>query len=413
MLKSGFFKKNRKLIADEMENNSALVLFAGKAPHQSADENYPFCVNYNFYYHCGINEENVVLVIKKINENIFEQLFLNRYDPVMAKWVAKPITAKMAYCISGIDQFRYVDELDAYCSEMFCSEKISTVYLDLFRNDENDSDSQAHIFEKKLNSAYKDLKIENIYEKISLRRTIKTDEEVKLIKTAIKHTKAGIKRMMTASYVGMNEAELLAHFMFELKKRMCGSSFNPVIASGKNGTTLHYAANNQKIIDGDIVLIDLGMKHNHYCADISRTFPINGKFTDRQRLLYNIVLETQRAVIEAVRPNVTLVELNNLCKMELAVRLKEVGIIHDFGELVEYYYHGVSHHLGMDAHDGRHHNLKLQPGMIITVEPGLYIEEEKIGIRLEDNILVTADGYENLSKSIPIEPDDVERFMVK
>lgn len=210
----------------------------------------------------------------------------------------------------------------------------------------------------------------------------------------------------------MMEYEIEAYFNFELNKRGIKEfAFDTIAASGKNATVLHYSSNNTKTQDNELMLLDLGAQYQLYNADISRTFPLNGKFTERQKQVYNIVLKANEEVMKAVKPGVTLMELQNLCKSILAEGCKSIGLIKEDSELSKYYFHGVSHPLGLDTHDVGSRGMKLEAGMIITDEPGLYIEEEGIGIRIEDDILVTENGYENLSQSIIKSVEDIESFM--
>ena len=204
---------------------------------------------------------------------------------------------------------------------------------------------------------------------------------------------------------------------YEYRIRYLGSSgpsFQTIAGSGYNGTMLHYETNQCECKDGDLLLLDLGAKYEGYCSDITRTYPINGTYTKRQREFYEIVLRANKEVIANARPGVTTVELNDICKKILADGLIQLGLIKEESELGKYYMHGVSHHLGLDVHDATHSKgKKLRPGAVITNEPGLYIEEENIGIRIEDDLLITEDGCEVLSKAIIKEMDEIEEFMKK
>ena len=188
-------------------------------------------------------------------------------------------------------------------------------------------------------------------------------------------------------------------------------AFATIAASGKNATVLHYGDNNCKTNDNELMLLDLGAQYKLYNADISRTFPLNGKFTERQKEIYSIVLKANEEVMKAVRPGITTLDLQKKCKEILAEGCKRIGLIKEDAELDKYYFHGVSHPLGLDTHDVRIRGMKLKPGMVLTDEPGLYIPEEGIGIRIEDDILVTEDGYENLSAGIIKSIEEIEKFM--
>jgi Xaa-Pro aminopeptidase len=188
-------------------------------------------------------------------------------------------------------------------------------------------------------------------------------------------------------------------------------AFTTIAAGGKNATTLHYVENCQKLNDGDMVLFDLGAQWNQYNADISRTFPVNGKFSKEQKDLYGLVLKANKEVIKSVRPGIPFSDLQKTAKKVLFEGLKELGIIETEEELFQYYFHGVSHYLGLDTHDVGLRNVNLEPGMVFTVEPGLYFPEKKIGIRIEDDVMVTKNGCEVLSKAIPKEINEIEELM--
>ncbi len=217
---------------------------------------------------------------------------------------------------------------------------------------------------------------------------------------------------MTNAKPGMMEYEIEANFDYVLKcNGVTDYAFHTIAASGVNATVLHYSQNNTKTQEGDLILFDLGAQWNYYNADITRTFPLNGKFTERQKEIYNIVLKAMEDTMAVIRPGVPFSKLNETTRASLAEGLKGIGLIKEDSELSRYYFHGVSHYLGLDTHDVGSGEMELKPGMVLTVEPGLYIEEEKIGIRIEDDVLVTDSGYENLSKDIIKTIEDIEAFM--
>ena len=233
-----------------------------------------------------------------------------------------------------------------------------------------------------------------------------------LIREAIDITDKGIKSLMKNSKAGMKEYELEAYFDFTLKSNGAKDyAFHTIAASGKNATILHYDENDSELEDGKLVLFDLGAQYKYYNADISRTFPINGKFTERQKQVYNVVLRAQEAVTAIARPGILFSVLNDTAKEVLAEGCIELGLIKEASELAKYYFHGVSHYLGLDTHDVGNRDIELKPGMVFTNEPGLYIEEESMGIRIEDNILITEGGCENLSKQIIKTVEEIEEFM--
>ncbi len=212
----------------------------------------------------------------------------------------------------------------------------------------------------------------------------------------------------------MNERELESLFEYTIKNvGSKGTSFGTISASGKHATVLHYEDNNGVIEDGTLILNDLGALSNEYAADITRTYPANGVFTDRQKQFYELVLHVNKTIITMVKPGVTFAELNAKANDLLAKGMMDLGKIKESSELKKYYYHSIGHYLGLDVHDVGINSKPLEPGVIITVEPGIYVEEEAIGIRIEDNVLVTKDGYCNLSEAIIKEVADIEHFMKK
>ena len=290
--------------------------------------------------------------------------------------------------------------------------KIDNLCLDLERQEFHISMATSQRFAKGAMERYPYLRIKNIYHEISNLRLIKSEEEIGLIREAIDITDKGIKALMKNSKVGMKEYELEAYFDFTLKSAgVTDYAFPTIVACGKNATILHYNKNKSELQDGKLILFDLGAQYKYYNADISRTFPVNGKFTERQKQVYNVVLRAQEAVTKIARPGIMFSVLNETAKTVLAEGCIELGLIKEVSELSKYYFHGVSHYLGLDTHDVGNRNIKLTAGMVLTNEPGLYIEEENIGIRIEDDLLVTEYGCENLSKQIIKTVEEIEKFM--
>ena len=413
-MNKNFFTINRQKLEQVIPSNSMAIFFAGQAPYKSADETYPFTPNRNFYYLTGIDEEKVIMMMVNINGKISEILFIQESDPVMAKWVGETISEDEAKEVSGIEDIRVLKDFEDTVASYFDRFNMQNMYLDLERQEFNIMKTSSQNFAKEFVERYPYIRIKNIYHDIALLRTIKREEEIELIKEAIDITYDGIKEMWSNVKPGMKEYEVEAYFNYVLKKNgVKDFAFPTIAATGKNATILHYVDNDTTTEDGDLMLLDLGAQYKYYNGDISRTFPINGKFTARQKEVYNIVLEANETVMKAVKPGVTTSELQDITKRVLADGCKKIGLIKDDSELDKYYFHGVAHPLGLDTHDVGPRNIELKPGMIITDEPGLYIEEEGIGVRIEDDILVTEDGYVNLSAHIIKSLDDIEEFMSK
>ncbi|MDE6656468.1 MAG: M24 family metallopeptidase, partial [Anaeroplasmataceae bacterium] len=282
------------------------------------------------------------------------------------------------------------------------------LYVDL--KDEKNPYSTEMLYGKDSKEQHPHLVIFNAESLFKKARTIKLPEEIEEMKKAISITKKGIENIldhMKESY----EYQLESYFDQAIKYHgATGYAFPTIAASGKNACCLHYMDNEDIAKDGDLILFDLGCSYHMYCSDISRTFPVNGKFSPRQKQIYNIVLAGQEHVLKHIKPGITTKELNQILVKFYAVELKRIGLIQEDSEVSKYYYHGVSHHIGLDCHDLCEYT-PLQAGSIISNEPGLYIAEEGIGIRIEDDILVTEDGCINLSKDILKTVDEIEAYL--
>ena len=414
-----FYKARRqKLLADKSEN-TVVVIFAGAAPMKSQDEAYAFAVDRNFFYLTGIERENMILVMRKDYLGHYsETLFIEPYDELLAKWVGGRMRASEATAVSGIEEIANVESFpDRLNSMVEYSRGLGklTFYLDLWRYHKDQADTPAHTLAATLQKKYPAVAIDDINGSMAAMRAIKGEEEIAFMRKAQEHTRVAIEEMMRYAKPGMNERELEGAFDFALMKQgVREHAFHSIFAGGKRATTLHYGENDQVVNDGELVLIDLGSAYGNYCADISRTFPINGKFTDRQKALYNTVLEAQRIVIENAKPGLTTRQLNQMVIDYYETRLDDLVLRKDGKGVRDYYYHGVSHHLGLDTHDiCTDRERTLRPGMVITVEPGLYIEDESIGIRIENDVLITEDSCIDLSVAIPKTVEEIEAIMAK
>lgn len=414
-MQKDFYVENRNRLYEKLEDGSLLVLFAGKAPQKSADESYPFVPNRNFYYVTGIDEPNIIFIALKLNKKVEEYLFIEKSDPILEKWVGKTISKEEAEEVSRIKNILFIEQFESLLTRTILTNQLTNVYLDLERRELDTVTTKSQQFAAKLQTNYPFLQIKNVYPEICALRVLKTPEEIEEIKKAIAITYEGIKNVMSHAKAGMKEYQLEAYFDFSLKLNgVKHYAFPTIVAAGKNGTVLHYEKNNATIEEGSLVLLDLGAQYHYYNADISYTFPVNGKFTEKQKTFYNIVLKALRETTELIKPGVPFTKLNEHTKKILAEECMNVGLIKEESEISNYYYHGVSHFLGLDTHDvGDYKDMVLQPGMVITVEPGLYIEEEGIGIRIEDDVLVTEEGHEVLSKDIFRSVEEIEEFMNK
>ena len=406
--------KNRNRFMNKVENNSIVILFAGNAPKKTGDELYRFTPNRNFYYLTGIDEEEHVVVLSKFKDIINEKLFLKEIDLSEEMWNGKTLRDNEGIDISGIEDTVYMKEFASYINRLINGAEEINLYLDLDRESINEDDSKANEFARNMKNKYPQIVIKNLSSKITPLRMIKSKEEIAEMRKAIEITIDGVEALMKNSKVGMKEYELEAYFDFICKTK--GSkdfAFNTIAAAGKNATTLHYVENNSELKNDDLILFDLGAQWNYYNADITRTFPINGKFTPRQKEVYEAVLRVNKAVISKLKPGVDYKELNSWATELIAEECIKLGIIKEKDEVRKYYWHSIGHNLGLDTHDvepqGR--NFIFEEGMVFTVEPGIYIEEEEIGIRIEDDILITKDGCEVLTKNMIKEVEEIEHFM--
>lgn len=391
------------------------ILYSGKAPVRSADETYHFSVDRNFYYLTGMDLENAVLVmIRENNSKVYSNLYVDIRDIETAKWIGSSPSVDSIKEISDIENIYPLNLWEPHIHR-FLSSRINrpSLGLNLWRCRPNDPPTTSHQISAWICSTYPEVDIVNIFPSLAKARLIKSKDELVNMAFAQNTTQKALEELYAYVSPEMNECEIEGIFDFSLRKQgVKETAFPSIIAGGTRATTLHYAENDHIVHDNELVLLDLGSTHQHYCADISRTFPINGKFTERQKQLYNIVLEAQNRVISAAIPGITLRELNDIVIEYYQTALKNIGLLDNGKSVKDYYYHGVSHPLGLDTHDISLPELEtLVPGMVITVEPGLYIAEEGIGIRIEDDILITNDSPINLSSNIAKKPEDIEFLM--
>lgn len=408
-------KERRQELANRMKEHSVLFLYSGIEMHVSADEYAHFEANRNFFYLTGLRRDNMVLVMNKAGEKVTESLYIEEADPTMERWYGRKVTVDEAKEITGIENVGFIHDIESVIDRLMTRMDVDHVYFDTYRHQIQDLPDYNVVKANEFAAKYPGVRIRNCFPLIAEMRMQKDEQEVALIREAIQLTDEGLKNVMRNLTPGMKEYQAQADFEYSIKRNGAdGMAFPTIAGSGINGTMLHYETNREVCEDGTLLLLDLGAKYNGYCADITRTYPVNGKFTERQRQVYDIVLAANRKVVEEAKPGMTTVELNNICKKVLAEGCIKLGLIEKEEEIGKYYMHGVSHHLGIDVHDVTvDSNRKLRPGAIITDEPGLYIDEWEIGIRIEDDLLITENGCEVLSEAIIRNPEDIEEFMAK
>ncbi len=411
------YQNNRKKIYKELKKDSILVIFSGELKTSSADQEYPFVINKNFYYLTGIERSDFILVMHKTKKQCKTHLFIEKPNYDIEKWVGYKMTKDEAKEISAVDEVHYLEDFDTFIAQLSSINRASAGDLKYVYTDSNRLvyDRSFEVGERWLADfmkKYPHVKVKNALKALIKARMIKEDYEIEELRKAISYTNDGLQLIMKNLKAGKYEYQMDSLFKHSITYAgSLGNSFDTIAASGKNAVILHYVENRAKLEDGNLILMDLGALSNNYCADISRTFPISGKYSDRQRQLMEIVLGAQAKVKSIIKPGLPFDELNKTCREYYCVELKKIGLIEKDEDLDKYYYHGVSHHLGLDVHDISDRNEPLKAGMVITVEPGLYIAEEGIGIRIEDDVLVTENGYETLSEEILRTPDEIEAFM--
>lgn len=409
-----FYAKNRENLFKKMKNGSIALFFSGNAPQSTADSQYSFRPDKNFYYLTGTTRQEFILLMTKVDDKEEAILFIEKPDYDIEKWVGRKLTKEQSKEISAIENIQYLSGFEAHFNRLIHTTNFEKLYLDLPRMKFNGEMTAGMKFAQEVQKNYPALRIKNADKAMAELRMFKADFEIEEIKKAINLTKNGLENVMKNLKPGLHEYVAEAEFDYSIMKNGADTNaFETIAASGENAVILHYVENNQIMQDGDLILLDLGAQYKQYASDITRTYPINGKFTERQKTLYNIVLKAHDAVIDMMKPGVPFADLNKKCSEVLTEELIAIGLIKEASELGKYYYHGVSHFMGLDVHDVGFRSAKLEAGMIFTVEPGLYVAEEKIGIRIEDDILITEDGCENLSKEIIRTVEDIEAFMAK
>ena len=414
-MKTEFVTNNRNKVFKRMLDNSVLILFAGHAPYKRGDEKYEFSPDRNFYYVTGIDRENQIIMFLKTESARSATLYIERDNGYLAKWVGANMTEDEARLESGIEEIYSLDKIYGDLSDTVFKNNIKHIYIDLENREWDAAESESLKFTNDFRKKYPAVDMIDAYPFFADLRMIKEPYELDLMRKAVKITTDGLEAMMKNARPGMYEYELEAYFDFVLTKNgVTDKAFKTIVASGERGTILHYSKNNCMTKDGDLVLVDCGAQYGWYCGDITRTFPVNGKYTPLQKQIYDIVLEGQRRVIETIKPGVKFSRLNETLKEFYFEELKNLGLVSSPEEVSKYYFHGVSHYLGAETHDiGRYGDRTLVPGMVLTVEPGLYIEEYGIGIRTEDDALVTENGCELLSDGFMKTTEEIEEFMGK
>ena len=411
-------ESRRKKVFDQMKDNSIAIFFSGVSKVASEDEMLPFCVNKNFFYLTNIQQEHsALLLIKGIGERR-EYLFINPYSELKEKWTGKRWTVDAANALSDIQNIYTTDNFETMLGLALANDKnqygdIDCIYIDLSSPEQKlKEDFFMKDFFMKLKLDYTNKEIVDVYPIMRDLRMVKSSAEIDAIIKAIEKTSNGISYLMNRIAAGTMEYELADQFeMYGRSHDRTPLAFSTIIAGGKNATCLHYPTQNDSLKADDLVLFDLGYSYEGYSADISRTFPVSGKFTQIQRAIYEAVLNCNKAVIAYAKPGLTLKDLQEYATEFLRKECVKYKLMDANDDIRNYYYHSVSHHLGLDTHDISLREKPLEKGNVITVEPGLYFAKYGIGVRIEDDVLITLDGAVSLSKNIVKEVAEIERLL--
>jgi Xaa-Pro aminopeptidase len=400
-LDKGIYQQRRAELMKEIDSGIAIIP-SGYPPFRNGDVYYSFRVDNNFFYLTGIKEPGAFLVLYPKSQMKKEMLFLPSQNPGRERWEGKSLKpGKEAQELTGIETILSVDEFERITSRLL--RVVDNLYYispaEIVKKNEPLT-PQLH-FINQLKERYPHLIIKDLSATVAAMRLIKSPEELKLMQQAIDITGAAQREAMKSVEPGMYEYEIKAVIEYVYQKRGTkGWGFPSIVGSGPNSCILHYEKCTRKMEAGDMVVMDIGAEYENYSADITRTIPVSGKFAPRQRAIYNIVLEANKRAIAAVKPGRTIKDIDKVARDYIISR--------GYGE---YFIHGTSHWLGMNVHDVGDHNAKFEPGMVITVEPGIYMAEENLGIRIEDDILITEGGHKVLSSSAPKEIAEIEKLM--
>lgn len=413
-------ESRRKEVFKQMKENSVAIFFSGVSKVSSGDEFLPFCVNKNFFYLTNIEQEHSALMLIKAIGEKRTYLFVDPYNELKEKWTGKRLTLDSASYISDIKTVYSTENFETMLSLALSNDNnqygnIDCIYLDLSSPEQKLKDKFfMDDLAMKLKIDYSDKEIVDIYQVLRDLRMVKSPLEIQNIVKAIERTNNGIAYILRQLKPGAVEHELSDYF--EIYGRLHDRTklaFPTIVAAGKNATCLHYPSQNDVIKENDLVLFDLGYRYDQYSADISRTYPVNGKFSGMQASVYEAVLAANKAVIKFAKAGLTIKDLNDLAIETLKSECVRLGLMNKDEDIVNYYFHCVSHHLGLDTHDIAIREKPLEKGNVITVEPGLYFAKYGIGVRIEDDVMINEDGVIVLSKNIAKEMDEIERLMSK
>ena len=421
---SDLYVKNRKKYAAQMNANTLAVFNSNDIYPISADSSIPFQQHRDILYLSGVDQQESILVIfpSCSNERHKEVLFLKETSELIAIWEGEKLTKESAFEVSGIRTVYWLEQFPVIFKQMMA--EAEGIYLNTNEHlrANTEVETREDRFIKKVKGdypAHQVLKSAPIMHRI---RSVKEQVEIELLQRACKITEAGVRRLLKFIKPGVWEYEIEAELAHEfLRSRSQGFAYTPIIASGKNACVLHYIENNQLCNDGDVILLDVGAEYANYSSDLTRCIPVNGRFTARQKAVYNSVLNVKKQAEQLLVPGTIMGEYHKEVGKFMEAELLQLGLIDqtdiknqnpEWPAYKKYFMHGTSHFLGLDTHDVGIWSEPIQAGMVFTCEPGIYIPEEGLGIRLEDDLVVNSTGSPfNLMKDIPLEAEEIEDLM--
>jgi Xaa-Pro aminopeptidase len=417
------FINNRKNFSEKLATNTIAIFNANDVMPTNADGTMPFRQNNDLFWLSGVDQEESVLVIfpDHADESEREILFLKETNEHIAIWEGAKLTKEGALKTAGIKTVYWLNELEGKLAELIG--KCNGIYLNKNIHSRSASavETRDDRFRKMIANKFSATAIHELAPIMHELRAIKSDFELKLMQNACDITEKGLRRILPFIKPGVTEYEIEAELMHEfLRNRSNGFAYQPIIGSGLDSCVLHYIDNNKACKDGDILLMDFGAEYANYASDLTRTIPVNGKFTNRQKAVYNSVLHVMKEATNMLRPGTVFKKYNAEIGRIMELELIKLGLLDKHGVqkqdaknplFKQYFMHGTSHYLGLDVHDVGDFDWPMKEGMVFTCEPGIYILEEKLGIRLENDILVTAKGPDDLMKNIPIEAEEIEHLM--
>jgi Xaa-Pro aminopeptidase len=412
-MNSELHRTRRQKFYETMGENEALILFAGSAPRKTADANYRFFANRNFYYLTGLLQKESVLLAVKHGGAVVETLFVLPKDQKAERWNGWRLSKDDVSGMSGVKAVSDLEEFDRALKTAINKGSIAAIWYDFDVFDVSQQDAVQNRHSESMRADYPAVTFKNAYAPICRARTIKTPDEVDHIREAMCVTRDGIHAMMKAAKAGMREYQLEAVFNKVLADAgVRDPAFESIVSSGRNNFCIHYDDPVGVLNAGDLILVDVGATRNQYVNDISRAFPVDGKFTEEQKTVYAIALKVNKELMAMLVPHkVTFADIEAHARRRVGEELTGAGYLAKGEDVSKFYWHGGTHHIGLDVHDVGAQPVPIAPGMVFTIDVGIYIEESNIGFRIEDDVVITETGYEHLSSDIVREIDDVEAMM--